>query len=422
MRDLLPMEARERADLMRRVMGTFDLFGYQRVVLPFFEHVRVLECGLGPLDTDEVLQFVEPETGAVVAFRPDMTPQVARLLVTRLVEQPSPARLSYEGSVLRRRRVRARRHRQIPQAGIELLGAGSQDGDLEVLEVAATAARAAGLQEFALDLGHVGITRALLEGVAPSVRSELVESLALKDSSTLVRRAEKAGLRGQSLRAIAELPGLHGGSGGTGDSDDVWRRAIPLLTGTAALEPAMELRQLWETVKTAELVPTLLVDLGEVSNFEYYTGMTFELLAEGPGEAVASGGRYDDLLGRFGEPRPAAGCAFDLDNLGWALARAGVHEALPCRVLVALEGDARSVAAELRGQGISAVVAGPGTDPLALGRAWGYSHWVRTGPQGVVVADLVYGTESPVSGSTPQGVASAIGRLVGSWQGAAPRR
>jgi ATP phosphoribosyltransferase regulatory subunit len=107
MRDGLPAEARAQTELVRRIIGSFELHGYELVNVPMFEYAEVLERGLGALELSEVLRFVEPETGAVVALRPDMTPQVARLLATRLADAPLPARLCYQGSVLRRRRERA---------------------------------------------------------------------------------------------------------------------------------------------------------------------------------------------------------------------------------------------------------------------------------------------------------------------------
>src|SRR5688500_19049502 len=177
MRDLLPADARARANLGRRLLDSFELHGYERVTLPVFEYADVLERGLGSLDANEVLRFVEPETGEVVALRPDMTPQVARLLATRLADAPPPARLCYEGSVLRRRRERARRHRQIPQAGIELLGREGAAGDLEVLSSACAAVRAAGLRDFVLDLGHARIAGALLEAVDEASWPALIEAL-----------------------------------------------------------------------------------------------------------------------------------------------------------------------------------------------------------------------------------------------------
>ena len=102
MRDLLPEEARERRDLAQRALARLELFGYELVLLPAFEFADVLERGLGVLDASEVLRFVEPESGEVAAFRPDMTPQIARMIATRLGSRPPPFRLAYEGTVLRR--------------------------------------------------------------------------------------------------------------------------------------------------------------------------------------------------------------------------------------------------------------------------------------------------------------------------------
>src|SRR6185369_9770065 len=136
MRDLLPPDAARRRNLSRRLLDHFALHGYQIVTPPAFELAEVLERGLGTLDPRDVLRFVEPESGEVAALRPDMTPQIARIAATRLADRPLPMRLCYEGTVLRRRQERARKHRQIPQAGVELLGVAGPDGDLELLSLA----------------------------------------------------------------------------------------------------------------------------------------------------------------------------------------------------------------------------------------------------------------------------------------------
>src|SRR5439155_10146035 len=127
--------------------------GYALVTPPVFEFADVLERGLGTLASTDVLRFVEPESGEVAALRPDMTPQIARMIVTRLHDRPPPFRLCYEGTVLRRKSGRARKHRQIPQVGIELAGVSGPAGDLELLAVAADALRGSGLHAFTIDLG-----------------------------------------------------------------------------------------------------------------------------------------------------------------------------------------------------------------------------------------------------------------------------
>ena len=381
MRDFLPPDARRLAELARHLLGRFELFGYELVTLPVFEYESVLERGLGALDPDEVLRFVEPETGEVVALRPDMTPQLARVVATRLSQALPPIRLSYQGSVLRRRRERARRHRQIFQAGIELIGLDGPSGDLEALEVACSAARAVGLDEFVLDLGHARIAFALLEGVEPVRQRVAVEALHLKDRVELERAAAAAGLSRREQDALGALSELHGGR-------EILKTATSVLAGTRAQAGLEELSRVVLAVEQRGLAPTVVVDLGETRNFAYYTGTTFQLHAHGPGVPVASGGRYDGLLEGFGRPLPAFGFAFGLDDLVWALGSAAQTETRP-RLLVT--GAASGLAAALRDQGLPCVV-GPEQDPLAYAKAWRYTHWVSaTASEAVVtsVSDLV---------------------------------
>lgn len=367
MRDLLPEEARAQMLLARSLLGSFALHGYELVTLPIFEYAAVLERGLGSRAEDEMLRFIEPETGRVVALRPDMTTQIARLLSARLADAPGPARLCYQGSVLRRRRERARRERQIPQAGVELVGLAGLEGDLEVLGVAAAAARAAGLEDFALDLGHSGIAGALLEGVAEGAQSAIVEALGVRDASEVTRRAERYGVRGASLEALGALSSLHGG-------ESVWPLAERALAQTPARACLEELKRLWDAAGSAGVAPRLLVDLAETRNLAYYTGAMFQIHAAGPGRALGSGGRYDGLLGRFGRSRPAAGFSFGLDELAWALELTDRPPAEAPRLLVT--GATPEVLSALRSCGLPSAEA-PAGDPLAYARAWRYTHLVE---------------------------------------------
>lgn len=406
MRDLLPAEARRQSALARRVMHAFELHGFERVSLPAFEYADVLERGLGALGPDEVLRFVEPETGEVVALRPDMTPQVARLLATRLADVPGPCRLCYEGSVLRRRRARARRHRQIPQAGIELIGLAAPRGDLEVLEVAVFAMRAAGLDDFVLDLAHARVAGSLIDRAPEPARRELVEALALKDSSELERRAASAGLEPGLSKALAALPDLHGG-------EPVWQRAEGVLAGTPA-EPALcELRQIWDQAAAAGMAGSLLVDFGETRHFAYYSGLMFQILAEGPGEAVGSGGRYDGLLAKFGAPRPAAGFAIDLDNLGWALATSRAALPEPPRVLVSggSVSDQALLLAALRSRGVPAASAPNSGSALDYARAWRYGHVVELTAGGALLVAVAGGAREEFSAAPAEIGARVAARL-----------
>jgi ATP phosphoribosyltransferase regulatory subunit len=388
MRDLLPEEARRRRALARRVLDHFALHGYQLVTPPAFELAEVLERGLGALDPADVLRFIEPESGEVAALRPDMTPQIARMVATRLGREPQPIRLCYEGTIVRRRQGRARRHRQIPQAGVELYGtapgeAGAAGGDLEILRLAASVAHGLGLVGAVIDLGHASIARALLDPLPRPLAAEVGDALVQKDGA----RAERL-LAGQGdhvgAAAIARLCDLHGGGPGEISGDALLARAEAVLAGTAAAAPLRELAALWLAATGAgELGAMLRLDIGEVRGFAYYTGAIFHLLAPGPGEPVGAGGRYDDLLARFDAPMPAVGFALSLDAVAWAREAAGIRDDPAPSVLVATaaEADAAPLIAALRARGVAAVfhplgqeTPGAPAEVTAYAAAWRYTH------------------------------------------------
>jgi len=376
MRDLLPEEARRRRALARRVLDHFALHGYEVVTPPAFELAEVLERGLGALDPSDVLRFVEPESGEVAALRPDMTPQIARMVATRLAREPRPVRLCYEGTVVRRRQGRARRHRQVAQAGVELYGAPGMEGDLEAIELCASVVRALGLGAAVIDVGHASIARALLEPLPAALAAEVSDALGQKDGARVARLLDGRPNAG----ALAALSDLHGGGPGDVSGAALFGRAAPVIAGTSAESPLRELQSLWTAATTNDdLASMLRLDLGEVRGFAYYTGVIFHVLAPGPGEPVGAGGRYDDLLARFDAPMAAIGFALNLDSVAWARETASVPDAVAPRAVVLRSVDAaRGVVAALRDRGTAAVVHDDeGADAFAV--AWRYTHVVGRG-------------------------------------------
>jgi ATP phosphoribosyltransferase regulatory subunit len=267
---------------------------------------------------------------------------------------------------------------------VELLGIGGPEGDVELMTLAVSAARASGLHTFVLDLGHADIARALMAECPARIAAPLLDALAHKDSAMVGDLLKNTDVAPSIGAALCELPALHG-------DGTIWKDAERLLGRTAAAAAMHALKALWTQATEAGLESVLRVDLGEVRGFAYYTGALFHLLAEGPGEPFGSGGRYDDLLARFGAPMPAAGFALDLDNLAWALRASGAEEALESRVLVAVGEGAQAACAALRALGIGCVVGGAEQAP-AYASAWGFSHvlygvdrtfqLVKTGPSG----------------------------------------
>jgi ATP phosphoribosyltransferase regulatory subunit len=381
MGDLLPPEAEARRALTRVVLNSFELSGYDLIVTPLFEHADVVERGTDALDPRELLRFVEPESGEVAVLRPDITPQIARVIATRMARHPAPWRLCYEGRVIRRRRGRARSHQQLTQAGIECVGLAGPEADVEVLELAESACETAGLREFRIELSHVSIAQSLLDRLPRALHVPVSEMLARKDAAAIAKLGQSAQLPSEHVRQLCALVEHYGDL-------DVLASAERTLLWPEAQAALANLREIVDHLDHAGTRARLGVDLSDARGSSYYTGMSFNVLAEGPGESIGAGGRYDRLLGRYGLDRPATGFAFDLENLQWALRAAGrpSSERAQFRVALAL-GDARQqreLARRLRGCEIVVATLPLYQDAgacLAFARAWGYDAVLVLDPE-----------------------------------------
>jgi ATP phosphoribosyltransferase regulatory subunit len=399
MRDLLPPEASLRRAISRSFLGRAELHGYEPVIPPMFEYAETIERGLGTLDPREIVRFVEPETGEVVALRPDVTPQIARLVATRFDGKPPPYRLAYDASVLRRRHgSRARTHRQIAQLGLELIGVEALHGDVELVALAASSLEALGLPSFTIDIGHADIARTLLEGgpeglaakrepgelegAKPSRREELADALGKKDVAEISRLA--AGM--STHDALVAIASLHG-------PPSILESLPPSVAKLPAVSELRALVKVLEEALRAEGVSaaTVTVDLGEVRGLAYYTGPFFQLFAEGPGVAIGAGGRYDQLLARFDgdRPLPASGLALDVDALIWALrvAKAKILER-PARVVTNDVAFAR----KLRARGIAATLG-----DAEWARAWSWPVVAEVAGDRVTIGDKTHSIEEAIS-------------------------
>ncbi len=293
---------------------------------------------------------------------------------------------------MRRRSGRARKHRQIPQVGVELAGVAEPEGDLELLALAIEALRATGLERFTIDLGDAGVVRALLSGLAPTQQALLSAALARKDEAAIARVCDETGIaRPEAVRA---LPSLHGGR-------EALLEGTRVLVGTPALPGAKRLLALFDAAAARGFGPHLVADLGEVRGFAYYTGTIFHAYAPGTGDAILSGGRYDELLARFGLAMPAAGFAIDLDRAAEALRAAGAVEERGVRVVVVGAAEDPRLA-DLRARGFTAVAARDAVLALSWAKAWGFTHVLA--PSGWVDVQTGASIASPFEGWTREPV------------------
>ena len=160
--DLLPPFARQESELSTALLGVFESFGYQQVSPPLLEYSESMLAGRGAGLASQIFRVIDPDTNKVMGIRADITLQIARIAASRLIQQPKPLRLSYNGLILRMQGEQLKGDRQLRQAGIELIGAASPEADAEVILVAAAALEKSGIHEFSIDLNLPGIVSSLL--------------------------------------------------------------------------------------------------------------------------------------------------------------------------------------------------------------------------------------------------------------------
>ncbi|MGH7800340.1 MAG: ATP phosphoribosyltransferase regulatory subunit [Thermodesulfobacteriota bacterium] len=298
----------ERAEEIRRVeeclLDEFTRWGYRRVITPFFESLETISVGLGDNLKDKILKFVDPSTGDVVALRPDITPQVGRIVATQLRDHIGPLRLCYNGRVIRYEERGSGKEREIFQVGCELMGLSSPEGDGEIIALAVKSLEKLGIKDLVLDIGHTGLLRFLL-GKTGNVRNEIEEALKKKDQEALEKAISKAPIPQTIKRVILSLPELYG-------NKDILRRAKKI---SIIRKYVKELEDVLILLDEFQVGCDINIDLGELRGFNYYTGVSFELISPRVPSPMIIGGRYDELIEKYGYKCPATGFAVDIEAL-----------------------------------------------------------------------------------------------------------
>ncbi|MBI5885736.1 MAG: ATP phosphoribosyltransferase regulatory subunit [Deltaproteobacteria bacterium] len=319
-RDILPEETKKITAVETSILAVFERYGFARIITPLLEYVETLSLGMGESLKDRVLKFIDPSTGRVVAIRPDITPQIARVVATRMRDYPLPLRLCYNENVLRYQEPRDGKSREVLQLGAEFISAGpTPEADAEMICMAVESLLALGLKGFKIDVGDVGFLRAILDrlNVARAERERIKGAIAIKDSSGL--DAILAGIGPKALstgdrRLLLNLTTFYG-------EEEVLKKAAAFTTGAETAAALANLERVMEIIAAKGFKDFITIDLGEVRGFDYYTGIIFEGFATGIGKAILSGGRYDTLPAKYGYPVAATGFAFDVENIVTALDR-----------------------------------------------------------------------------------------------------
>lgn len=315
-KDFLPGKAPKIEYLDRTLHDTFARWAFRPVIPPSLEYLHVLEKGLGEGLREKTFRFDDRQSGRLVAFPPDITPQVARIVATRMRDIPLPLRLCYSGRVLRHAEQQTGKDREIFQAGVELIGLESPEADAEMIAMAVECLKALNAGEFTIDIGQVEFFRGVMAELPLSGRlaRDVQTAIARKDLSGLQGLLAEAPLNDRAREEILALPRLFGGR-------EVLARADKAVINDRSRRALDNLYRVLEILEVYGVEEHVTFDLGELRGLDYHTGIIFQGYLPGLGRAVCSGGRYDDLTARYGYPAPATGFAFNLLNLLFALDR-----------------------------------------------------------------------------------------------------
>ena len=309
--ELLPPQAAQLDQLRRRLLDLFQCWGYELVMPPLVEYLDSLLTGTGNDLDIQTFKLTDQASGRLLGVRADMTPQVARIDAHRLADREGPVRLCYHGTVLNTRGDGLGGSRSFTQIGVELYGHAGVESDGEMLCLMLETLHTAGVDEVFVDLGHVGIFRALsvAAGLSEAQEAQLFDALQRKAAPEIDELLNAWQLDAGISASLKQLPWLNGGV-------EVLSRARECLGDDAAIGEALDqLEQLAAFVSRQRPGVALHFDLAELRGYHYHTGVVFAAYVPGQGSAIAKGGRYDDIGKVFGRSRPATGFSANLNGL-----------------------------------------------------------------------------------------------------------
>jgi ATP phosphoribosyltransferase regulatory subunit len=306
-RDVLPDEMRELRAMTDRVRGVFERAGYGEVYTPALEYEGTFERA-GFAATRPAYRVFD-EQGTVLALRSDMTIPIARLVATRYTRAEPPLRFFYLAHAYRGVRPQRGQSREFLQAGVELIGSPAPAGTAEAVTVLCEALDAAGLETYRVGLGDASLYPQLLEavGVDSDRRERILGELVAGDFVGVERELQALDLTADDLELLLRVPRIRGGP------EVLEGLSGPLQAAGAGLREV-------HAQLPPQVAARIIFDFGLVRSLGYYTGAVFQVYDPAYGVPIGSGGRYDELLARFGHPLPAVGFALNVERLHIALA------------------------------------------------------------------------------------------------------
>lgn len=307
-RDLLFEECDDKKEIETTLSSLYKENNYRKVITPTIEYFDVFKSDNTGIEADEMYKLSD-SWGRTTVLRPDNTMPIARLVATRLTKEDFPVRLYYNQNIFVRNKALAGRTDEIAQSGIELIGDGSLDADLEAVSMAVEALKRVKINSFKIEIGHAGFFNAVLDNmnISSTERADICNLIEGKNYSTLSDLLNKIGETAETA-VLHRLPRLFGGV-------EVLDEAKKLYHNDESDKALDYLKTVYEKMQAMGIDDCVMIDLGLVNRSNYYTGIIFRGYAEGSGLTVLTGGRYDNLISEFGLDAPAIGFGVDVTAL-----------------------------------------------------------------------------------------------------------
>lgn len=353
-RDILFDECTRKNNIENTLRNIYIQMGYKEVNSPTFEFYDVYNLKNQPINQDKMYKLFD-NIGRMLVLRPDMTTPIARIAATKIKGRSYPLKLSYTGSIYRMNEALNGKISEITQSGIEILGSSNLRADVEVLITAIRALLNTGLEDFKIEIGQAEFFKSIMEEIdledeASEKLRNLIENKNFSEVEDFIE--ENKEVIGEKSEVLKMLPELFGGK-------EVIKKAEKLVKGEKAIEALKMVNEVYEIVERAGFQQYLSIDLGMVQHINYYTGLIYRGYAKGVGDALLSGGRYDNLISQFGCDIPATGLAINVDNLLEALSenkKKNAEDKVEYMVFSSCVEKAYAAAIKLNAEGHSAEV------------------------------------------------------------------
>ena len=314
-RDIYNTECRKKLRTQEKLHDVLHAYGYQDIQTPTFEYFDVFRKEIGTISSRELYKFFDRD-GNTLALRPDITPSIARAAATLFETEEYPVRLCYMGNTFINHSSYQGRLKENTQMGAELIGMDSIEADAEMLAMVVDGLKKVGLKEFQVNIGHVDFIQSLMDatGLEEEQKSEIHDLIINRNYFGVEEILDNQDAADNIKAAFQVLSELMGGV-------EILDQAMEIAPNISAKLAVSYLQQLYKLLTLYGVEDHITFDLSMSGSYGYYTGVVFRAYTYGTGDAIVRGGRYDNLLGKFGENTPSIGFAIIIDELMSALSR-----------------------------------------------------------------------------------------------------